>query len=88
LGGNKLEISKAEKLEIGNRIRGERKKRQLTQERLAEAVGVSTKHLGNIENGKSNPSFKLMEKIAEFMNIPLDAFLDPITEKTKSNMKK
>ncbi len=81
-----MEISKDEKLAIGKIIRAERKKRKLTQDELAEAVGITSKHLGNIENGKSNPSFKLMKKIAEFMNVSLDVFLDPVTEQTKSNI--
>ncbi len=81
-----MEIPKDKQLEIGKRIRAERKKRELTQDKLAEAVGITPKHLGNIESGKSNPSFMLMKEIAEFMNISLDVFLDPVPEITKSSI--
>lgn len=37
---------------IGRRIRSARKQKGLTQDALAEAAGVSTKHLSSVENGK------------------------------------
>ena len=39
---------------IGNRIREEREKQGMSQERLAEDAGVSSNAISNLENGLSN----------------------------------
>ncbi len=38
---------------LGNKIREFRKKQKLTQEQLAERIGIETNTLSNIETGKS-----------------------------------
>ena len=46
---------------IGARIRAVRTERKITQEQLAEAVGVGTSHLSHIETGAGNASLDLSE---------------------------
>lgn len=46
-----------------------RKSRKLTQEQLAEIVGVDFRHISLIENAKSFPSCDLIEKLANAFNV-------------------
>ena len=47
-----------------------RKERRFTQEQLAEKIGTSTNYIGVIEIGSKFPSPKMIEKIAEALEIP------------------
>lgn len=53
---------------LGARIREERKKAKLTQEKLAEQVGLSVDYIGYIERGKQAPYLKTLERIAKALN--------------------
>mgnify|MGYP002315514646 CR=1 FL=1 len=50
---------------IKNRIRELRARHQMKQEELAKLVGVRRETIGNLENGKYNPSLKLAMDIAK-----------------------
>lgn len=41
-----------------------RKKMNLTQDDVAERVGISRAYLANIENGKNNPSLEVAHKLS------------------------
>ena len=56
---------------IGQRIRNERSKWNLTQEQLSEHLGISTNYLGQIERGRSF-SHALAERFCEFFHITYD----------------
>lgn len=51
------------------RIREERKKGGLTQEKLAEKVDLSLDYIGYIERGKQAPYLKTLERIAESLGV-------------------
>lgn len=53
---------------IGQRIKSERKKFGLTQEKLAENLSISIEHLSRIETGAYHPSLSLITKISETLN--------------------
>ena len=55
--------------ELGNNIRKLRKSRDMTQEELASLLGISKIHLCSIETGKKDPSLRLLEKIADSLNV-------------------
>lgn len=59
---------------IGRIIREARKKAGLTQNQLAEAIDMSEKNLGNIENGKQFPQVNNFLHIIEYLKIPLSSF--------------
>lgn len=59
---------------IGQVIRNARKKAGLTQNQLAESIGMSEKNLGNIENGRQFPQVNNFLHLIEFLNIPLSDF--------------
>ena len=49
-----------------------RKVRGLQQAELAALVGVRRETIGNLENGKYNPSLKLAMDIAKVFNLPVE----------------
>jgi transcriptional regulator with XRE-family HTH domain len=55
---------------FGKRLRKIRRHNDLTQERLAELLGVSVEFVSNMERGVNAPSFETIEKIAEVFNLP------------------
>ena len=61
---------------LGERIRELRKACGLTQEQLAERIGVEQKHVSRIELGTNYPTIKRLEKIAEALNLPMQSFFD------------
>ena len=70
---------------IGNRIRWARDKKNLSQEKLAEIVGLSTTTISHIENGECNPSFYTIAVIAEALGVSLDALIAPEMPDEKKN---
>ncbi len=56
---------------LGLRIREIRKQNKLTQEQLAEKIGIEIPSLSNIENGKNYPNSETIEKIAMGLNVQI-----------------
>ena len=61
---------------LGMRVREIRKLRGLSQERLAEKVGVDPKQISRIEGGKSAPSFETLESLAIHLQVEMKDLLD------------
>jgi Predicted transcriptional regulators len=61
--------------QLGNRISKERKKNNLTQEQLAEKIGMSVNHISNIENDYSIPSLETFIKICLALDVTPDTLL-------------
>lgn len=57
---------------MNNRIRVERAELRMTQQRLADAVGVSRQTINAIESGKFIPSTVLALKIARIFSKPVE----------------
>ncbi len=55
---------------FGKKLRKIRRHKDLTQERLAELLGVSVEFVSNMERGVNAPSFETIEKIAEAFDLP------------------
>lgn len=67
---------------FGERIRRFRKSRNITQEELAEAVGISLSFLGHIERGTRKPSIETLIRIASALSTTTDELLkDSISSK-------
>ena len=49
---------------LGERVRALRHRRGMTRKRLAEAAGVSERHLANLETGQGNASIMLLRELA------------------------
>lgn len=73
--------------EIGQRIRKFRKACNLSQEELAEKVGISTTHMSHIETGNTKLSLSVFVDIANALSIQTDELLHDEPRNSKSNMK-
>lgn len=60
---------------VAETIRIERLRKKLSQQDLAEMVGISTKYLNLIENEKSNPTVVIVVQICLALDINLDKLL-------------
>ena len=49
---------------LGQKMREARKKKDLTQQELADLSHVSVKQIANIEKGKMNPSYLILRALA------------------------
>jgi putative transcriptional regulator len=67
---------------VKNRVREFRKQLNLTQERLAELLGVSRQTIYAIENGKYNPSLELALRLGKLFNRPVErVFIVPVPDR-------
>ena len=60
---------------IGNMIKEKRLEQNLTQEQLAEKVGIDQSDLSKLEKGLLNPSIKMLNRIAKGLNSNLSISL-------------
>lgn len=61
--------------EIGDRIQKLRKEHNITQEYLADELGISLNHLGRVERGKKGASVDLLIEMSEYFNVSADYLL-------------
>jgi transcriptional regulator with XRE-family HTH domain len=57
---------------FGERVRKERLKQKLTQEKLAEIAGLHRTYIGMIERGEKNITLTNIEKIAKALDITIE----------------
>lgn len=56
-------------VEVGKKIQRSRKKIKISQEELAEKVGIHRNHMGRIERGETNPPLYTLYKIIKTLKI-------------------
>ena len=61
---------------IGSYIARKRKEQNLTQEQLAETLGVSNKTISKWENGKCMPDYSIIEPLCEALHVTLPELMD------------
>lgn len=57
---------------LGNTIRNSRIENKLTQEELAEMVGITPTHLKHIESEHRKPSIEVLFKLSSLLHFSLD----------------
>lgn len=62
---------------LGNAIRTARIENHMSQEELAELVGITPTHLKHLESEHRNPSIDVLFKIAKVLHLSLDSLLFP-----------
>ena len=67
---------------FGNNIHSYRKRRNLSQEQLAEKLDISVKHLSTLETGKVFASAELIETIALVLEVSVAALFYSPEEKS------
>lgn len=60
---------------IGNRIKGLREEKRMSQLELAKALNISNTTLSQYENGLRTPSDEIKIKIANYFNVSIDYLL-------------
>ena len=71
---------------LGARLKAARKERNLTQERLAELSGRSTRHIAKIEKGDVNPSFEALFTLVKALGVSFDSIFDPASEQVEAEI--
>ena len=71
----KHDLKEAINMNIGNNISLLRKSRNLTQEELAAALGVSAQAVSKWENNSSCPDVSLLTDISDFFSVSVDELL-------------
>lgn len=74
------------KEKLGKRIQEIRKSRKLTQEKLAEMIGLDIPNLSNIERGKRFVKAETLEKIVQALNVTERELFDFEHIKTKEEL--
>ncbi len=65
---------------IGDKIKKARTTKQITQEDLAKAIGVSDKSISAYESGRVSPPLGILKKISDKTSQPLNYFLEEKAE--------
>ena len=60
---------------FGKNVKIERIKKDLTQEQLAEIMGVSQKYVASIERGKENMSLGKILELSKSLNVEIETLL-------------
>ena len=59
------------KVRFGTRLQTLRQKAGVTQEKLADAMGLTVESISNMERGIHGPKFDNIEKIAKVLGVPV-----------------
>ena len=70
--------------EIGQRIRFYRKKKGLSQERLAELCDFHPTYIGQLERGEKNASIESIYRLTKGLEIPITQLLEDIDTMERS----
>ena len=54
-----------------------RKENHMTQKQLSEATGIAQADISKIENGSGNPTIKLLQRLANGLNMNLKISFEP-----------
>lgn len=57
---------------FGKRLREVRKSKKITQQELADRLGIKRNTYSDWENGKTDPSFEILVKLADLFDVSLD----------------
>ena len=71
---------------LGARIQEIRKQKGIKQAELAELIDIDSKHMSKIECGRCYPSFEVLDKLSDKLNIPVSYFLELDHLKTKETL--
>lgn len=72
---------------FGHKVRAFRKNRKMTQEELADKLGITPPTLSGIERGKSFPSYGVLQKLPLVLDVEIIHFFNFDEEIGNSNEK-
>ena len=77
-------MRKSSNIKIGKALQNLRKSYGYTQEKLAEAVDVSTRYIGDIEQDRAKPSYEVLISICNLYNTSLDQIFSKYLNSSKN----
>ena len=66
------------KASVGKRVRRLRKKKELSQEELADRCGIHRGHMGQIERGEKNLTLSTLQKLGKGLKVSVSRLLKGI----------
>ena len=60
---------------IGRNIRNARKAQGMTQEKLAECMGVSSAYIGKLERGERTANLDNLSELANILTVPIESLV-------------
>lgn len=75
------------KILLGKRIKEFRKAKNLTQEQLAEKIGIGTNNISYFETGRYTPTLETMKKLADALDTEIYEFYIFTPQKTYEDIK-
>ena len=72
-------------IKLGMVVKTARKKLKLTQGQLADKLNISTRYLQTIENENQTPSYMVLERILEYLDIPSSMVFEGIEGETSED---
>ena len=73
---------------FGQSLRHLRTERGWSQERLAEAAGITLNYVGNLERGEQGPSLNVLLRLARGLEIDLSTLFAEFSAKTLHELKR
>ena len=64
------------KKQLGQKIKQVRKSKKITQEKLAEIIGVDFGYISKLEVGQNFPSIPTLNKIAQALDVDISIFFN------------
>ena len=68
---------------FGSAVKKSRLEKKLTQEKLAELIGITPNHVKQLESGRRNPSVKALNKLVNVLDISLDSLFSDSDDETQ-----
>lgn len=75
------------KIQFGKRVKAFRQKNKLSQEELAEKVGIAITNMGKIERGENFVTAATLVKLAEVLNVEIRDLFDFGNHKSAQDMR-
>ena len=72
------------RVSFGSAVKKARIVKKLTQERLAELIGITPNHMKQIESERRNPSHDVLFKIVDALDLSLDSLLSNSDDAAKA----
>ena len=76
-------MKKTSTIKIGKHMQQIRKSYGYTQEKLAEAIDVSTRYVGEVEQERVQPSYEVLIRFCNTFNIGMDEIFSKYLDKTE-----
>jgi len=73
---------------FGNALKNARNEKKLTQEKLAEMVGITPTHLKQLESERRNPSIDVLFKLAMALTLSLDSLMSEYPDDTVQELRR